>query len=80
VPWVKAATADYFAVALAGSTAEGLKLVRQHVWSQYAKGPASIIGDTERMSGEAAALYNGTMAHWEDMMTRRSACPGIRAS
>jgi len=66
VPWVKAAVTDYFAVALAGCPADGLKLVRQHVWSQYAKGPATIIGDSERMSAEAAALFNGTMAHWEE--------------
>ncbi len=66
LPWVKAATTDYFAVALAGCPAEGLQLVRRHVWSQYAKGPATIIGDTECMSAEAAALYNGTMAHWEE--------------
>jgi len=66
VPWVKAAVTDYFAVALAGCPADGLKLVRQHVWSQYARGPATIIGDSERMSAEAAALFNGTMAHWEE--------------
>lgn len=66
VPWVKAATTDYFAVALAGVPAEGLKILRKHVWSQYAKGDATIIGDTDRLSAEAAALYNGTMAHWEE--------------
>jgi len=66
VPWVKAAVTDYFAVALAGCPADGLKLVRQHVWSQYARGPATIIGDSERMSAEAAALFNGPMAHWEE--------------
>ena len=38
VPWVKAAVTDYFAVALAGCPAEGLKIVRKHVWSQYATG------------------------------------------
>ena len=66
VPWVKAAVTDYFAVALAGCPAEGLKIVRRHVWSQYASGQCAIIGDTDRMSAEAAALYNGTMAHWEE--------------
>jgi 2-methylcitrate dehydratase PrpD len=66
LPWVKAAVTDYFAVALAGCPAEGLKLVRKHVWSQYATGAATIIGDTARMSAEAATLYNGTMAHWEE--------------
>jgi 2-methylcitrate dehydratase PrpD len=66
VPWVKAAVTDYFAVALAGCPAEGLKLLRKQVWSQYATGKATIIGDTARMSEEAAALYNGTMAHWEE--------------
>lgn len=66
VPWVKAATTDYFAVALAGCPAEGMKLVRKHVWSQYAKGDVTVIGDTERLSAEGAALYNGTLAHWEE--------------
>jgi 2-methylcitrate dehydratase PrpD len=66
LPWTKAAVTDYFAVALAGCRAKGLQLVRRHVWSQYAKGDATIIGDTDRMSAEAAALYNGTMAHWEE--------------
>lgn len=66
VPWTKAAVTDYFAVGLAGCPAPGLKIVRKHVWSQYAKGPSRIIGDTECMSAEAAALFNGTMAHWEE--------------
>ncbi len=66
LPWVKAAVTDYFAVALAGCPAEGLKIVRRQVWSQYAGGPCAIIGDTHRMSAEAAALYNATMAHWEE--------------
>ena len=66
LPWVKAATTDYFAVSLAGCPAEGMDIVRRQVWSQYAKGPASIIGDTERMSLEGAALYNGTLSHWEE--------------
>lgn len=66
IPWVKTAVIDYFAVALAGCIADGLKIVRRHVWSQYAKGAATIIGDHECMSLEAAALYNGTMAHWEE--------------
>ena len=61
VPWVKAAVTDYFAVALAGCPAAGLKIVRRHVWSQYAGGECAIIGDTDRMSAEAAALYNGGM-------------------
>lgn len=66
VPWVKAAVLDYFAVALAGCPAEGLKIVRRYVWSQYAKGNTSIIGEGERLSAEGAALYNATMAHWEE--------------
>ena len=66
VPWVKAAVLDYFAVALAGCKAEGLAILRKYVASQYAKGDATIIGEQERMSGEAAAFYNGTMAHWEE--------------
>ena len=66
VPWVKAATTDYLAVALAGCPAEGMKLVRKHVWSQYAKGDVTVIGDTERLSAEGATLYNGTLAHWEE--------------
>lgn len=66
LPWVKAAVLDYFAVALAGCKAEGLAIVRKYVASQYAKGDATIIGEQERMSEEAAALYNGTMAHWEE--------------
>lgn len=66
LPWVKAAVTDYLAVALAGCPAAGLKLVKRHVWSQYATGGATIIGDTARMSAEAAALFNGTMAHWEE--------------
>ena len=60
VPWVKTAVLDYFAVALAGCKAEGLQIVRRYVDSQYAKGDATIIGERERMSLEAAALYNGT--------------------
>ena len=44
LPWVKAATTDYFAVATAGCPAEGLKIFRKQVWSQYAKGPGVIIG------------------------------------
>lgn len=66
VPWVQAAVVDYFAVALAGCKAEGLAMVRKYVAAQYAKGRATIIGEKERMSEEAAALFNGTMAHWEE--------------
>ena len=65
-PWVKAAVLDYFAVALAGCKAEGLAILRKYVASQYAGGDATLIGEAERMSPEAAALYNGTMAHWEE--------------
>jgi len=65
-PWVKAAVLDYFAVALAGCKAEGLAIVRRHVATQYAAGEATMIGERQRMSEEAAALYNGTMAHWEE--------------
>jgi 2-methylcitrate dehydratase PrpD len=66
VPWVRTAVLDYFAVALAGCKAEGLKIVRRYVAAQYAKGDATLIGEHERMSLEGAALYNGTMAHWEE--------------
>lgn len=66
IPWVKAAVLDYFAVALAGCRAEGLKILRRHVWSQYAKGNTTIIGEADHLSAEGAALYNGTMAHWEE--------------
>jgi 2-methylcitrate dehydratase PrpD len=66
LPWVKAAVLDYFAVALAGCKAEGLAIVRKHVATQYAAGEATMIGERQRMSEEAAALYNGTMAHWEE--------------
>jgi 2-methylcitrate dehydratase PrpD len=65
-PWVKAAVLDYFAVALAGCKAEGLAIVRQYVASQYAAGDATLIGEAACVSAEAAALYNGTMAHWEE--------------
>ena len=34
IPWVKATVLDYFAVALAGCPAEGLKIARRYVWSQ----------------------------------------------
>ncbi|MGZ5140058.1 MAG: MmgE/PrpD family protein, partial [Burkholderiales bacterium] len=66
VPWVRTAVLDYFAVALAGCKAEGLQIVRRYVATQYAKGDATLIGEHERMSLEGAALYNGTMAHWEE--------------
>jgi 2-methylcitrate dehydratase PrpD len=66
VPWVRTAVLDYFAVALAGCKAEGLQIVRRYVAAQYAKGDATLIGEKERMSLEGAALYNGTMAHWEE--------------
>ncbi|MDB5863863.1 MAG: MmgE/PrpD family protein [Betaproteobacteria bacterium] len=66
LPWVKAAVLDYFAVALAGCKAHDLAIVRKYVAAQYAKGGATIIGEQERMSEEAAAFYNGTMAHWEE--------------
>ena len=66
VPWTKAAVTDYFAVALAGCPADGMKIVRKHVWFQYAVGSNTIIGDTAQMSAEAATLFNGTMAHWEE--------------
>jgi 2-methylcitrate dehydratase PrpD len=66
LPWVKAAVLDYFAVALAGCKAEGLAIVRKYVESQYARGDATLIGERTRMSEEAAAFFNGTMAHWEE--------------
>ena len=65
-PWVRAAFLDYFAVALAGCKAEGLALLRTYVAAQYAAGDATIIGEKARMGEEGAALYNGTMAHWEE--------------
>jgi 2-methylcitrate dehydratase PrpD len=66
VPWVRAAVLDYFAVALAGCRAKGLQLVRKYVVAQYASGNTSLIGETAKLSAEGAALYNGTMAHWEE--------------
>src|SRR5688572_9330873 len=66
VPWVKAAVLDYFAVALAGCRAKDLQILRRYVDSQYAFGNTSLIGEKARLSAEGAALYNGTMAHWEE--------------
>ena len=66
VPWVKAAVLDYFAVALAGCIAKDLKILRKYVDEQYAPGKTSLIGEKAQLSPEGAALYNGTMAHWEE--------------
>jgi 2-methylcitrate dehydratase PrpD len=64
--WVKAATTDYLAVALAACPARGPQIFKRHVLSQYATGGASIIGDTRTLAAEAAALLNGNLAHWEE--------------
>jgi 2-methylcitrate dehydratase PrpD len=66
VPWVRAAVLDYLAVALAGCRAKDLQILRKYVEAQYAPGETSLIGDKTRFSPEGAALYNGTMAHWEE--------------
>ena len=66
VPWVRAAVLDYFAVALAGCKAKDLQILRKYVDAQYAPGSTSLIGEKARLSAEGAALYNGTMAHWEE--------------
>ena len=62
LPWVKAAVTDYFAVALAGCPAEGLKLVKKHVWSQYATGAATIVGNTPQ---EFAQIITSEIARWK---------------
>ncbi|MBI3042636.1 MAG: MmgE/PrpD family protein [Betaproteobacteria bacterium] len=64
--WVKAAATDYLAVALAACPAQGPRILKRHVLSQYASGGASLIGDTRTASPEAAALVNGNLAHWEE--------------
>ena len=66
VPWVRAATLDYFAVALAGCRAKDLQILRKYLDAQYASGNTSLIGEKAKSSPEGAALYNGTMAHWEE--------------
>ncbi|MCC6532243.1 MAG: MmgE/PrpD family protein [Burkholderiales bacterium] len=66
VAWTRAAVLDYFAVALAGCRAKDLQILRKYVDAQYAAGNTSLIGEKARLSPEGAALYNGTMAHWEE--------------
>jgi 2-methylcitrate dehydratase PrpD len=66
IAWVKAAATDYLAVSLAACPAQGPKIFKRHVISQYARGDATIIGDTVTLSAEAAALLNGNLAHWEE--------------
>ncbi|MBI4183132.1 MAG: MmgE/PrpD family protein [Proteobacteria bacterium] len=66
LPWVKAATLDYLAVSLAGCGAPGVALLKRYALSQYAPGPATVIGHAERMSAEGAALLNGAISHWEE--------------
>jgi 2-methylcitrate dehydratase PrpD len=66
VPWVKAAVLDFLAVSAAGSQADGVEILNTYVQGQYAKGSATVIGRSNRMSAEAAALLNGTISHWEE--------------
>ena len=66
VPWVKAAVLDFLAVSAAGSQADGVEILSTYVQGQYAKGSATVIGQSNRMSAEAAALLNGTISHWEE--------------
>ncbi|MBI3069424.1 MAG: MmgE/PrpD family protein [Betaproteobacteria bacterium] len=65
-PWVKAAVTDYLAVALAGCPSQGIEIVKRHVLAEYARGKGTLIGEPERVSAEGAALFNGTLSHWEE--------------
>lgn len=51
---------------MAGCPAQGMEIVKQHVLAEYARGKATLIGEPERASAEGAALFNGTLSHWEE--------------
>ena len=63
----KQAVLDCFAVAFAGSVAEGSAILRQHIAGfGFAGGAATIYGSGMRVPAQFAALANGTAMHSDD--------------
>ena len=63
----KQAVLDCFAVAFAGSVAEGSAILRRHIASLgFSGGNATVYGSGMRVPAQFAALANGTAMHSDD--------------